>query len=99
MGLAILPRWVCDEPLRFRAGFDEFLFIEVFEPTRGNEMFELFRLTSRAEGLVDGVCCFARFVAPFSSVPCSFVNLLRFLPYDGFLACAIRPWPVAFALC
>jgi len=97
VGLPGFPNCVCDEPLRFRAGFDEFRFIDVFDPTRGNETLELFRRTSWAEGLVEGVCCFARISVPFSSVPCIFVSLFKFRPYDGFRACAIRP--AVCALC
>ena len=99
-----LANCVPEEPLRLRDTFDKFFFTDVFDPMRGKVTLELFRRMSWVDGLVEGVwiftfaCCLA---TPFSSAPCAvvgLVNLLRFLPYDGFRACAILPWPAACAL-
>ena len=85
-----------EEAFRFRDALEVFFLIETLDPTRGKLTMELLRLTCM-EGLVEGVepfCLSARAVAP-SSPPLILVNLLRFLPNEGFL----RLWPTVCDLC
>ena len=85
-----------EEALRFSDTLEEFFLMETLDPTRGKLTVELLCLT--CEGLVDGVvvpfCLVVRAAAP-SSPPWILVNLLRFLPYEGFL----RLWPTVCDLC